>query len=256
MAILENNFLKLSKEELVLLKKYSELTLIPNQEGVFLLIDKNKLSENEGKEVCITVPQKEILDEEAQQVIGLIRKGKLSELVEGKFEEKLNEKQKTALKELIDMGKIFVFKLNETYKKGVYRVKDEEEANKELKLEQTFDAIEKQLHEYDLDKDGFVVVNNQNKARELSQIHESQIKEGLLKGIKSFDGYYYLIKNEILEYYIKKAVITLNEKEEQLIEELAKNINASKILTKIICEFLKEDGEIIEKKKGTYKYVK
>lgn len=255
MAKNDGKFLTLSNEEIALLKKYSELTLIPNQEGVFLLIDKNKLLENEGKEVCIQVPQKETLDEEAQQVIGLIRKGKLSELVEGKLEEKLNEKQKTALLELIKEGKVFVFKLNESYKKGVYRVKDEEET-KEILSKQTFDAEEKQIFEYDLDQDGFMIANNVNKARELSLEHEAKIKEGLLKGIKSFDGYYYLIKNEILEYYIKKAVVTLNEKEEQFIEELAKNINASKILTKIICEFLKEDGELIEKKKGKYKYVK
>ena len=40
------------------------------------------------------------------------------------------------------------------------------------------------------------------------------------------------------------------------IEELAQKINYSKLLTKIICEFLKEEGEILEKRKGQYAYIK
>lgn len=255
MAKLEKNHLVLSNEEVDLLKKNPELVLIPNQEGVFLLIDTKMLEKNEGKQVCVKVPE---LEEEKQQVIGLIKKARLSDLVEGKFETTLNEKQRKALLDLVTSGKIFVFKLNETYKKGVYRVKEDElEGNNLVKKEsEEFNAPEKPVHDYTLEKDGFIVAHNAELAKELSSKHESKIKEGLLRGIKSFDGYYYLIEQKLLEHYMRKAVLVLNQKEEQIIEDLSKNINASKTLTKIICEFLKDDGEIMEKKKGQYKYIK
>ncbi len=255
MAKLEGNNLVLSKEEIELLKKNPELVLIPNQEGVFLLIDTKMLEKNEGKQVCVKVPE---LSEEKEQVIGLIKKGRLSDLVEGKFEATLNDMQRKALLELVISGKVFVFKLNETYKKGVYRVNEEEEGEKvlEKKESEEFNAPEKPIHDYSLEKDGFIIAHNAELARELSAKHERSIKEGLLRGIKSFDGYYYLVEQRLLEHYMKKAVLVLDEKQEQLVEDLAKNINASKTLTKIICEFLKDDGEIMEKKKGQYKYIK
>lgn len=257
MAKLENNFIKLSKEESELLKKHNEFVIIPNQEGVYLLIDTKLLSEKEGTEVIVKVP---VLEEEKQQVIGIIKKSRLSDLVEGKLEAILNDDQRKALLELVATGKVFVFKLNETYKKGVYRIHEEEEvvsAKALVKKEsETHSAIEKPIHDYNLENDGFVIAHNADLARELSHAHELSIKEGLLRGIKSFDGYYYLIEQKLLENYMKKAVLVLSEKEEQILEELSKNMNSSKLLTKIICEFLKEDGEILEKKKGHYKYIK
>lgn len=92
----------LSSEELKLLGEEKEYELIPNQKGVFLLIEKQVIAKNDEKQVCVNVPAHEELinpiEEEKQQLIGLIRKGKLSELVEGKFEEKLTEEQKKFLK--------------------------------------------------------------------------------------------------------------------------------------------------------------
>lgn len=255
MAKVQGTNLVLSKEESDLVKKHPELVMIQNQEGVFLLIDVKLLEKNEGKQVCVKVPEH---NEEKEQVIGLIKKGRLSDLVEGKFESTLNDKQRKALLELVATGKVFVFKLNDTYKKGVYRIKDDEENEKPLEKKESedFNAQEKSVHDYTLEKDGFVVAHNSELAKELSAKHEHSIKEGLLRGIKSFDGYYYLIEQKLLEHYMKKAVLALNQKEEQIIEDLAKNINASKTLTKIVCEFLKDDGEIMEKKKGNYKYIK
>lgn len=257
MVKLVGKSIALSDAEAKLLSKSEELVLLPHQEGVFLLVDSKLLKKKEENNEYSNMP-KINLDETKQEVIGLIRKDKLSDLVEGKFESTLNEVQKLALHELLNDGKVFVFKLNESYKKGVYRVKDEEEISIEQKAKESenFNAIEKQIHEYNLDKDGFMIANNSSLAKELSQKYEQKIKEGILKGIKSFDGYYYLIEQKILEHYMRKATTILNEKEEQILEELAQKMNTSKTLTKIICEFLKDEGELLEKKKGHYKYIK
>ncbi len=129
MAKLEGSNLVLSSEEMEILKNCKDLELIPNQEGIFLLIDKALAIENEGKKFCVDVP----LIEEQKQVIGLIKKARLSDLVEGKFEQQLDDKQKKALLELIVGGKVFVFKLNDSYKKGIYRVSEDDKKNREKK---------------------------------------------------------------------------------------------------------------------------
>ena len=256
MAKLLGKSITLSDSEAKLLNGKTELVLLPHQEGVFLLVDSSLLSKKEESEEYSNIP-KINLDETKQEVIGLIKKEKLSDLVEGKFESTLNEVQKLALNELLKEGKVFVFKLNESYKKGVYRVKEEEiSAEKKTKESENFSAPEKQIQEYTLENDGFVIANNTSLAKELSYKYGQKIKEGILKGIKSFDGYYYLIEQKMLEQYMKKATKSLNEKEEQTLEELAQKINTSKTLTKIICEFLKDEGELLEKKKGNYKYIK
>lgn len=248
----------LSSEELKLLGEEKEYELIPNQKGVFLLIEKQVIAKNDEKQVCVNVPAHEELinpiEEEKQQLIGLIRKGKLSELVEGKFEEKLTEEQKKILKKLIKEGEIFIFKLNESYKKGVYRLKEETKTScsKESK---NFNATEKKFEDYNLEEDGFLIIKNTDKARAISYEYEGQIKEGMLKGIRTFDGNYYLIENDLLEEGLLKIINAFKEKKSLNLEELAQKINYSKILSKIICEFLKEEGELLEKRKEQYAYI-
>ncbi|MGI6589770.1 MAG: hypothetical protein ACOX1V_03870 [Candidatus Iainarchaeum sp.] len=248
----------LSSEELKLLGEGKEYELIPNQKGVFLLIEKQELAKKEGKEVCVSVPHHEdlinLLEEEKQQVIGLIKKEKLSELVEGRLEERLNEKQKKALSELLKEGVVFVFKLNESYKKGVYKLR-EETKNSGVKESKNFNAIEKNSEDYNLEQDGFLVAKNLGKARALSCEYEGQIKEGMLKGISTFDKNYYLIETDLLEEGIIKILNAFKEKKPLTLEEIAKSINYSKTLTKIICEFLKEEGELIEKRKEQYSHI-
>ncbi|MEI7961950.1 MAG: hypothetical protein WCI04_06460 [archaeon] len=254
MVKVTGKIIELSKEEIELLGEDKEYELIPNQKGTFLLIDKELLKEKNE-----VIPKKQIAGEDDKQyVIGLIRKGSLSELVEGKFESTLNDMQKKALLELVATEKVFVFKLNETYKRGVYRLKEEgtSEENHEKKDSEEFNAPEKPLEEYNLEKDGFLIVRSKDKASQVSYQFEKQIREGHLRGIRSFDGNYYLIQTNILNNYITKTLLAMSQKTTQTNEELAQNIKVSKLLTKIICEFLKEEGELMEKKKGDYQYIK
>ena len=247
----------LNDEEAALLVEGKNYELVPNQEGMFLLIDKELTKEPTRQEKQKKRVISEEMDEEKQQVIGLIKKLNLSDLVEGKFEKILNEKQRKALLSLVATGKVIVFKLNESYKKGVYRIGEEScfEKSKEKKESQYFDAKEKLFDEYTLEQDGFLIIKDREKATQASLLYEKEIRGGELKGIKSFDGNYYLIQTNLLQNYTKKIISALKEKNNQQLEELAKKINASKQLTKITCEFLKEEGEILEKKKEYYTYI-
>ena len=254
----------LDDAEFELLKNFTEMELIPNREGIFLLIDKNKVLAEEGKQVCIDVP----LIEEQHEIIEMVTNGNLKELVEGVFEDKLNDKQKKALLELKASGKVFLFKLNETYKKGVYKVRGEEKecVKKELdKIEQkkkeiifdsdNFNAEEKLIPDYVLEKDGFVATKNNERARILSVEHKEQIEGKELFGIKSFEGIYYLINGKLFEKYQTKIISLLETTNNLQIEEIAQKVNASIELVKIVIEFLKEEGELFEKTKGEISFI-
>ena len=255
MAKLEGSNLVLSSEERELLQNCKDLELIPNQEGIFLLIDKALAMKNEGKQFCVDVP----LLEEQQKVIELVKKARMSDLVEGKFEQQLNDKEKKALLELIVSGKIFVFKLNDSYKKGIYRVHDEEEEEttktQTIRESENFEAKKKLIPDYNLETDGFIATTNNERAKILSSEHKKQIEKGELKGIKSFEGVYYLIENYLLTKYTTKLLSFFENNPQTSAEELAKEINVSLELVKIVCEFLKEDGELLEKTLGQYSYI-
>lgn len=261
MAKKEGKKLLLSDEETGLLGEGKDYTLIPNNEGIFLLVDK----EIEGKEKTQKqAPEKkaEELAEEKQQVIEIIKKERnLGNLVEGKFEARLNDKQKKALLQLVAERKVFVFKLSESYKKGVYRAKDEgvgegkgktgEISRARIEVEERA-RTEKAPNEYSLERDGIMVTRGEERVKQFCCENEREIKEGKLRGIKSFDGNYYIIEGWLLERGMKKALESFKKNPNQRLEEIARNTNTSKVVAKAVCEFLKDGGELIERRKEQY----
>jgi hypothetical protein len=283
MAKIVNGKIILTNEESLLLKENTEFELIPNQKGIFLLIEKTmatdashitcsiqdstkkenlelneieeiKINKNNIEEIKIN---KNEIDEVELEVIQKIKTAKLNDLVEGKFELTLNTEQKKALEKLIKEEKIILFKLNETYKKGVYKIVEEKKEiiNNTPKESEKFNATLKAIPDYTLEKDGFISTTNTERARILSSEYKEQIESNNLRGIKSFEGVYYLISDALIEKHLKNLLNILEKEKEMTIEELAKKENISTELTKIICEFLKEDGELLEKQKGKYKYI-
>ncbi len=251
MAKVEGNKIILSKEEVQILKESTNLEIIPNKKGIFLLIDKNNNPDNEIQ----NKNNPSISNEQKEKLINKIKSKKLTDLVEGKFEDTLSKKEIETLKLLLEEKKIIIFKLNETYKKGVYKINENESNNRKIFDSEIFSVEKKPLPDYELEKDGFVATANLERARILSAEHKERIEEGELRGIKSFEGTYYLIQNQLLEDYSNKLIKIFNENEKINLIDLAQKLNTSIELTKIVCEFLKEDGEILEKKKGEYTYI-
>ncbi|MFA5763876.1 MAG: hypothetical protein WC915_03605 [archaeon] len=257
MAKIVNGKIILTNEESLLLKDNTEFELIPNQKGIFLLIEKDVVTDVNHITCFVDETDMMKIDKIELEVINKIRTAKLSDLVEGKFELTLNPEQKKALTKLIKEEKIILFKLNETYKKGVYKIAEEkkETIDNTPKESENFNAPTKLLPDYNLQKDGFISTTNTERARILSSEYKEQIESNNLRGIKSFEGVYYLISNALIEKHLGNLIKILEKEKELTIEELAKKENISIELTKIICEFLKEDGELLEKQKGKYKYI-
>ncbi len=96
----------------------------------------------------------------------------------------------------------------------------------------------------------YIVCDDQNQAKEISQKYSDEIKEGLVLGIKGFDRRYYIFKTT---YYQKlKSLIVGVAKTTNKETSLEKLIDATKEpedALKGVIEIMKEEGYLFEKNK-------
>ena len=184
------------------------------------------------------------------KIIELLHKKSLSERVEGKFEKLLNKDENSRLRELIKSGKVFVFKLPK-YKKGVYKLEEKSFETPKNPFEQKKEPS-KNPGNHLLSKDGFLVLKNETEAKELSNSLRERIEAAEIKGIKGFDGAYYVIETSMYKKIRPALLECFKTKKSLSCEEITKMVNASRDLIKTACEFLKDEGEIFEKRKEQY----
>ncbi len=220
--------------------------------------EKNFFELNKIKNVFVLTEavksEKEVFDEETQEtdekIFGLLtEKGKdaLKMKVEGEFEKQLKPEELKRFNELLKQGLIEKFKLNESYKKAIYQI-----ARKKQKEKKDFDvnSIQKTI-----ESNGFEVIINDNQAKNFCQEFNAEIKENLIKGIKGFDGYFYVIYSNLLEELKPKILIQFKGNKTVSLKELTEKTSLPLELIKGITEFLKEDGDILEKRKGIYQLI-
>lgn len=108
---------------------------------------------------------------------------------------------------------------------------------------------------YLLSKSGFLFTKNESKAKELSDQFYIAFKEKKVRGLKDFDGTFYVFDESAYQKYVQLAAAYLREQKKVKVEELATAFSWSPDLTRGLCCFLKEDGLILEKNKGTYQFI-
>jgi len=179
-----------------------------------------------------------------QKILSLIQEKPFSERVQGRFEKFLSDKGIQKLGELLDAGKVEIYK-KAKYKKGVY-----------VLSRQAFPEPEKiQQEKPPESNEDFFIINNEFQAKALSNKFAEQIKKGLIKGVKSFDGTYYVAKSGFLEKWQDKVLKELKKQKQFSLTDLAKNTGWDKNIIKMVLEFLKESGEVLEKRKEFYELI-
>ncbi len=203
-----------------------------------------------------------------EQIISLVHETPFKNRVEGVFEKTLDKDALKRFKEMVEEGKIIKFKLSEKYKKPIYKTL-EEVKGKPIEKTESFPPktssvkefempkleAEEDMENYSLEKHGFIASKNGERIRQLSHDLRTEFEERELKGIKSFEGTYYLIKTQLYNSVKEKVLKELKEKKESKLENLIQKLQLNPELIKMTCEFLKEEGELIEKQKNLFKYV-
>ncbi|MEM4363996.1 MAG: hypothetical protein QXU92_04050 [Candidatus Diapherotrites archaeon] len=185
-----------------------------------------------------------------QKIISMIRTLPPKERMETWFEKKLNEKEKQKFQEMLEQGKIKKFKSSEVFRKALY-VLNKDQQNKK----KTYENKEKKPEEYSLEKDGFMIVKNETLAKQISDQNKDKIKEGKIRGMRVFTGEYYIIENELLREAENKILKELMKETKQNILSLADKTKLTPTLIRVCAEFLKEEGQILEKKKDNFQYI-
>ncbi|MBU2477400.1 hypothetical protein KKG83_08085 [Candidatus Micrarchaeota archaeon] len=230
------------KKELNTEKSFFELNKVKD---FFVLTEAEKVSF--GQPALFFSKEKGGEDERIFSLLSEKGKKSLSMKVEGEFEKQLNTKEKQRFEELLKQGLIEKFKLNESYKKAIYRIA---QSKKEKKKDFDFNSADKSI-----EARGFEVMVNDNQARDFCEQFNPEIKEGLIKGIKGFDGYFYVIHSDVLEKTKPAILAKLKENKTLSLNELKEKTLLPPELIRGTMEFLKEDGEVIEKRKGIYRLI-
>jgi hypothetical protein len=201
------------------------------KDGVWVLINLNKLNNNSNPIEL--------------KILELLSKTDLKERVQGVFELKLNEEEKKVFQKLLKEKKVFEFKLNEKYRKSIY------------KLPQEINEIKQKIgsKESKSEEKNYLILLSDSQAKMFSMKNEKELKEGNIRGLKSFDGSYCIIKSNYFEKISPKIIEFMKKNKESELTLISKELNMPEDLIKVICEFLKEDGMLLEKRKGIYKFI-
>jgi antitoxin component of MazEF toxin-antitoxin module len=198
-----------------------------------------------------------------ERIFYMLEKLKLEDKVEGKFEARLGKAELARFKELLKDGAIIPFKLTPQYKKAVYKAREEIEgakANRENKASvkkesEISGAKEKPIEDYCIERDGIMVCRNEDRAKMLSNQFKRDIEEGRIRGIKDFSGLFYIIENSLYDKYKLPTISAVKANKNVSLQQVSEKLGVSPLLAKIVCEFLKEEGEIIEKRKELFQSV-
>lgn len=102
-----------------------------------------------------------------------------------------------------------------------------------------------------LDKYGFIVVEGESEAKEISQKLEKQIKSGDVIGTRGFDKKFYVAKKWVYEQQSERVRKVLKGSVMSS-AEVSRELRIGEGLAHAVLELMNEEGEVIEKKKGVY----
>lgn len=98
----------------------------------------------------------------------------------------------------------------------------------------------------------FMIIDNEIEAKEFSRTYENEIRDKILNGVRSFDKKFYIIRNDYFEELSRK-IIPLIKKNEMKLEDLCQELKTAK--EPVLCTLLvmKENGDVIERRKDSFK---
>lgn len=226
------------------------------REGIWVLVENTApapaRAAEEKKPAQETRPGQGI-DEVEQRVAILLKKTPTRDRMEGWFEKKLDREELGKFREMLADGRVIRFKSSEVFRKALYTLPKKQAGRDDAA--RAFENVERPFQEFTLEKDGFLVVKNEERAKALSEELREKIKAGEIKGTRAFTGEFFIIYTKLLESAEKKVLEDIKKAKTCTLAELGEKLKLTQTLTRIALEFLKEEGQVIEKKKDVYKYI-
>ena len=205
-----------------------------------------------------------------QKIFSLLEQKELSDRVEGNFESLLAKEELVRFKELLKIGAIELFKLSPQYKKAVYQrtefvpaktttppatIPSQQPPKKKSDVALSPTEVELDAFVDAIDQHGFTIAKGEYLARQLSELLSDSIRAGEVVGIRSFDGNFYISTTEFLEIGSHKFSKFFSRQKTATLQELSEKTAIPLDGCRVLCELLKEDGDLIEKRKGIIQWI-
>lgn len=116
-------------------------------------------------------------------------------------------------------------------------------------------SIAANAFEAELEKNGFLVVDNEEQAKAVSKALEVQIKQGLVQGVRGFDKRFYIVTREFYETNAAR-VLGGSQKKECTAQEVAGLLKTSESGALAVLQVMKEEGDALEKRRGVFQLVR
>lgn len=235
-----------------------EIKVITDNVISFIVKDKSSLNPGQAKPVIKPSPS---IEDIKRKIIEILQDKDLpfKEKVEGTFETLLKPADLLVFKEMLNNKEIITYKQSDKYKKAIYVVNEEKPVvtkGKEIEKPQSQQskALEKENSEEAIKgflKKKFAILKTAETADKFSKEFYTKFKNNEIKGQKSFDGNFYVIDVYLYGNTLKQ-IMSSGMSKSFSIEELGAKLNKDAELLKVVIEFLKEEGVIIEKKRNIY----
>ena len=232
------------------------LEVFPLKDGIYLLSVKGAIGGQKDPGP---------LSEQERALVKKLLAIKFEKRTPNDVDKTLSGQEKATLASLIGKKVVNVFRSGK-YENGVYNVSD-------TVFGQARDAAGAQQHTgaadapsgsrgapqhapaahpaYDPLAKGFLVLENEGEARQLSSAVAERIKAGEVAGLRSFDRKYYFIRKDFALAHQPKIMSAL-EKGDKTAEELARAIGLAPEACLAILLHMAEEGELLEKNKGKF----
>jgi bifunctional DNA-binding transcriptional regulator/antitoxin component of YhaV-PrlF toxin-antitoxin module len=191
-------------------------------------------------------PKERRLSADDKKVLNKVRYTKHTERTLENINKKLDAAGEKKFDELLRAGVIFRYR---KYNKELYGISREyfrqmEEAEK-AKAKPT---VPQDPQIAVLEREGFLVLANENEARMLNEKLKSFKKK--VHGIRGFDKRYYIVTDDSFSEVSRRLMLLLGR--DRALDELSKELKAKEGLCKAVIEILREEGTVIEKRRGVY----
>lgn len=167
----------------------------------------------------------------------------------------LDDNEKSVLRELVRRGLVNVFR-GAKYKEGVYNITDSiyPLLSRRGPFQAPAQAEPQQAAPADLTgelkRQGFILINDRNQARALSEALSQEMRSGAVTGVKGFDGKFYVVTRSFLSGAQTAIAAVLKEDMDAASVAAAAKLDPDGCMA--VLRIMSEAGEILEKKKGVF----
>lgn len=244
-----SGYIELPKEML----GYDELELFQLKDGYYLL--SVPLGEA-AKEQKAPARSEGVITPAERQVLKRLLAIRFEKRTPPYVAKELSEQEMFVLRELERKGFVNVFK-GQKYKDGVYNISDSiypllSQAGQKPAAGAVPETAPQHYPGVSnlLNTRGFIIINDKNEARSLSEQLASEMKSGAVVGVKGFDGKFYAVTRA---YFNKaQAAIASVMKEPMDADSVAAATKLEPEGCRAVLRLMAENGDLIEKKRGIY----